>query len=578
MKRVVYYLCLLFLSMGSLYASAEQKILPLDNPIYGDVDTLYLLEGLPVASQSRPWSLEEARMIAGRLPSALPEAERALRERIQATLEAASRWRMDDWLSIDLHLDVNAEGYAHTNPTDFTSYTDWLYSYPQRQPLLRARLDAAMDRHFFFSLEAQYGYGLTARQNLDPEGTAFYTIGDTTEIGAYNATDFPYFQGTITPSKPGLKISLYQHMFQSNVIISPNDWEYTWPKRAVFSLGGERWNVNYSRDRVSWGNSHIGNFLLDNHLDFLDYLRFSTFSPNFKFEGLYLFLNPYPNQCNTKDASEVIDKGVRMLLSHRLEFTVWNRLVFSVSEGLMYYNENGSVNFSYLNPSLIFHNLSDRNLFNAILTLEADYSFAKSWKFHTQFCLDQAKAYNEKGNNDEPDAMGVSVGISHARLWKQAVYTTDVEAALTLPALYRRSGTDFVISQRRIRLVTNEKAFYYLYDYLGFPYGGDAVVLQWQNALQWDTWKVEADLFSMLHGPVSMFTKLAEVNAAAFLSGDLGWTSVLSMKGTYRWDACHLTFVSRVDFVAKTTWLQSTGNFDGLSFDAQFVESIRYSW
>lgn len=230
-------------------------------------------------------------MIVDRLPPSLTGPESQLLGRILSVIHENPTWDIDGVTFLSLHLDANLEGYFHTNTTDYTSYLDWKYSYTERQPLLRARLDVGDENVWYLAMEAQYGYGLTARQSLDPQTSAFHKIEQDEVVGTYNKDDFPYFIGTITPSWPGTQISLYTHMFQTNVILSPNDWEYTWPKRAVFSFG-EPIECQRQPGSPLLGNSHIGNFLYDDHLDFLDYLRFATYSPNFKFEGCTRSLPP----------------------------------------------------------------------------------------------------------------------------------------------------------------------------------------------------------------------------------------------------------------------------------------------
>jgi len=312
-------------------------------------------------------------------------------------------------------------------------------------------------------------------------------------------------------------------------------------------------------------------------LDYLDYLRSDTFSPKFKFESLFVFLTPYPNQ--TTGSSEQIDTGVRIFMAHRFEFVIFNVLKLSLDEGLMYYNKNGSLNLAYLNPSSLYHNLSDRNLFNAIASLELDYSFAPRWKAYLQFCIDQAKSTNEEENNAEPNAMGISGGLSFVNTVGKGTYTTNLEGAVTSPALYRRDKVDFVIAQRHIRFTNDltEKAFYYVYDYLGFPYGGDAVVLQWENSFKRDSWQLEANFVSVLHGDTSMFTDLTTVNASTLLGNNtLYWTNVGTLKGSYEWENLHLTGTCEMDVIGKTDYDKSNRSFDSWSWDTQFVFGVKY--
>ena len=58
---------------------------------------------------------------------------------------------------------------------------------------------------------------------------------------------------------------LYTQNFSNNLILKSRDFDFQWPKRAILSLGGSNWNFNFGRDRLDWGNSHIGNMVLDDH-------------------------------------------------------------------------------------------------------------------------------------------------------------------------------------------------------------------------------------------------------------------------------------------------------------------------
>lgn len=133
-----------------------------------------------------------------------------------------------------------------------------------------------------------------------------------------------------------------------------------------------------------------------------------------------------------------------------------------------------SVDPHYLNPSTLYHNLNNSTLLNAIAHVAFSFSPMKGVNTYGQFVLDQATAPTEAST--QAAAWGISLGIEGAKRIKNGTFTYNVERAYTTPELYRRQKADFLLFQRYSTNI-NYKRFIF-FDYFGFPYGGDSVVME----------------------------------------------------------------------------------------------------
>ncbi|MDC7246739.1 MAG: hypothetical protein PQJ35_00175, partial [Sphaerochaetaceae bacterium] len=139
----------------------EQKIYSIDSPVYEALTQLYISEGLALPSTTGPWSENELLLMLDRIDeSSLNSVEDITYNFIYETLH------MDD-KAVDFGLDINLEGYYHTNTTDFTMPDDWIYTYEDRAPLLDIILETSLSEHF-------YGYSsltITSAQYEDATNT-----------------------------------------------------------------------------------------------------------------------------------------------------------------------------------------------------------------------------------------------------------------------------------------------------------------------------------------------------------------------------------------------------------------------
>jgi len=207
--------------------------------------------------------------------------------------------------------------------------------------------------------------------------------------------------------------------------------------------------------------------VVDNHFDYQNFLRFTIFSDKFKYELLAINMNT-----KILSTEEQETPYQRLFLAHRLEFRIAKKLTFVVSENVMYQEE--ILDFSYLSPANIYHNINTRGTLNAIAHAEIDWQFLKGFNLYGQFVLDQARAPNE--NDSQTGSWGILGGLEYSSALGSGLFTTSVEGVYTTPLLYRRDIIDFIVVTREFSIFHYETV---RFDFLGFPYGGDDLCFQW---------------------------------------------------------------------------------------------------
>ena len=174
----------------------------------------------------------------------------------------------------------------------------------------------------------------------------------------------------------------------------------------------------------------------------------------------------------------------------------------------MYMSSESRVDLMDFMPSYLYHNLYNRSNANSILSLEADWSFARGWNVYGQFVLDDLYLSGESPTGDgkiEPNALGFLAGITYAKGFESGILKINLEGAMTQPYLYLRDGDaqdyniNFIVALREMSGAAATQN--YNLEYLGYKYGGDALIgnLNASYAVP-DCWNIGANIFYMLHG------------------------------------------------------------------------------
>lgn len=504
-NRLIIPIVIFLLSLGSLLPAASQnyqKIIPLKSPVYTYMDVLYIDQGLALPSTARPWSVAEANYLLDRIHiETLSYSYRSIYEAIAKEIEPVEQ-------IFDFSFPLSLETYIHANTDQFTQPDDWIRSYEQRLPMLDIILET-------WPGDAIYGYssyGIVFPKYSDFDGDA----------GAISR----HYGNEITSSN-----IIFFYMEGGGA-----DIDFGVPYRAFGSFGGMNWSVQIGRDKVSWGPGETGNFIIGDHLTYHNQGRFTAYTKNFKYTLLTSFF-PHPDlyypilkegEYDFARTHNDLLTGLRMFLGHRLEWRLFNnKFGFVLTEAIMYQSLDNYVDLSILNPSMVFHNLYIRQNANSIISIDMDYALTKGLNIYGQLVLDEfalpGEEFPGRDDNALPNGFGYMVGIKANKPHKEGFFHGSFEWVMTDPFLYLRDnganssvdheynsqdlgeyGVNWVVAIRR--LYQNSKVIYEE-EFLGYRYGGDAIVLNANLGYrEIGKWSLGSNAFFMWHGTHDKWT------------------------------------------------------------------------
>ncbi len=584
MRRFFLLVCLWSCSI-SMYSNplVSQEMIPLSSAVYADMDTLYLFQGIGSPSNSRPWSKTEANLILSRIGrERLPVVMQTMYDRVAAAIEPGLQFPFDEDFRFGADAVVNIESYYHSN-AGYDLESDWVHGFEERRPLLKLALDFTLLDFLYVYCDIQYGRN---RVNHLDQLSPFPAIGVGAVIGP---RDDSLSQSQEDIQKDILErgwyvthSEIFSQLFLTNVFEYAYDFDFQWPKRAVASVGGSHWNFSIARDKINWGNGHSGDFVIDDHVDYHEYARFVAFSKRFKYEWLNVFFETNPSP------EEAPDTKFRVFMAHRLEYRLLDWITLAVSENVMY--QNTVFDFRYLNPAFVYHNFNNRSMLNAIAHVELDFAFVEGLNVYAQYVMDQARAPYEAAV--QADAMGFLAGAEYTTVVGPGVLEMSLEHVLTSPALYRRDGIDFLMFRKYFNHSATERLGYVVdLDFLGYPYGGDAQVLQWDVSYRIvDLGTVALRVFGMRHGEMDMFephdSDGGNLGYVAYRgttpSGNtVAETLMVSLSGEFRLpgftDWMEANLWARLDWVGRRSYDKSAGAYGDVSNDIQFCAGFSLS-
>ncbi|MDD3059201.1 MAG: hypothetical protein PHO72_12845, partial [Sphaerochaeta sp.] len=351
MKVRTCFIALVLISASLLFGSYSPSQIPLDSPIYQEIDLLYRLHGFPLPSASRPWNTNEAVQILNILPEQSPYE--ALKEQAWQRIQT----NQADGFSSNVTPTIAMEAYTHTNSTDFKTFEDWIYSYDEREPLFDLTIALQFSKSFLFETSLQAGVGGYTEKDTET-ALETYGIGAILNSGSAKLVSSAY---------------LYRRIFNTNIPNADKALEADFPRRSQLTYAGPWYAISLGRGPVSWGQGSSGNLVIGDHISNHTSLSASFFSQNTKLQLLYLF---FPD-LSTPNA------GNRVFLGHRIEFRPLSWARFSISENIMANADTMSP--QYLDPTYIYHNIYNPDQVNSIASIEADIALARGLSLHGQF-------------------------------------------------------------------------------------------------------------------------------------------------------------------------------------------------
>ena len=493
---------------GGVIDSNRQKIFSIDSDVYRAIRNLYIAEGMALPSTTGPWSAAELDMMLRRVEEkGVSEASAALYEYAKSELGRGARFNPGEGFGFTIGMDADVEIYAHTNKDDFADPDDYARSFwsmagdwNRRAPFLSVPLETWIGDNIYGYSSFDIGVSRTILGLSDS-----ITGGQTQPIGSSIMHNIP-----IVPPTSFADITL------------------TFPYRAFGSIGGEWWNFSVGRDKLSWGPGVTGNLIVGDQLPYHDNARFTAFTNWFKYTfSMSSFVHPM-NYHNTDNGGHdwfdpgygQVDprQGLRMLISHRLEWRIIDKINMALTESIMYQNEQGTIDFLVLSPTAIFHNYYIRGNSNSIASLEIDYTPVDHWNIYAEVAIDEFRLPGEFDVEDggPPSAAGYIVGTKFSYPMGKGVLYGSLEGVYTDPYLYLRDdgysydpykyGNSFIVGFPEF--VNGSGRSNYDLNFVGYRYGGDAIVADLRVGYeQPGSWLAEGEFMYMAHGTFDIYTR-----------------------------------------------------------------------
>ncbi len=471
-----------FLSASPL--EGRQNIYPVDSSLHEAITYLYIGQGLSLPSTAGPWSKDELVRMFFRLDKAKLDASAMhTYDYVEKSLYAPNA-------SFSMGLHFATELYLHTNTSSYTENSDWIYNYDSRKAPLSLPLELSISELFY------------AYSNIEVNNGKYYTITSTIE------GESPLY-GTYAWTT-----NLFHFWRPEGVVMEAN-----FPFRSFGALGGNLWSFEMGRDKLSWGPGRTGNFLLGDHLQYHNQGRFTAYGDSMKFTFVTSFF-PHPDEIfplgSTSPGNQSREiQGLKMFMAYRLEWRIpGNKVGLAISESIMYQSSDGHLDLRVLNPFMIYHNYYVLENANSLITLELDYTPISSLNLYTQIALDELAIGDESNDPPvHPNAMAFMLGSTYSRPYRKGVFHLSLEGVYTDPYLYLRSkggssGQDPNKPEDTLNFIGSIRRWYdndliYDQEYLGYRYGGDAVVGNLEVGYkEYGSFSLLGHLFFMAHGSI----------------------------------------------------------------------------
>ncbi|MDR1908650.1 MAG: hypothetical protein LBQ35_01915, partial [Spirochaetaceae bacterium] len=498
-------------ALARLPAQNNQKVYPVDSGVYEAIRLLYLSRGLALPSTSGPWSGDELLLMLRRIDAArLTPGERAAFDYAEALL-ALRRGT--------LHFSgaLNLEAYGHTNTAVFTRPEDYIRPLGENRPFINLDAEVWITPHAYGFFE------------LPLANTIYNTMVTKDGKSAPGSTLFG--------ARP----------FGINAIMIPpaggEDFSLNFPVRGFVAAGGRGFSFQIGRDRLSWGPGESGNFMAGDHVPYHSMFRTAFYGEavkwsfnvsSFSFPGDFYGDDGAGNAVLRGWGSQYDEvEGLNLFIAHRFEARGFNgRAGFAFTEGLMYQSA-GALDPVVLLPAMFLHNLYRMQNANSMITFEADYAVFPALNVYVQLAMDEfsmgfGEAVPGRDDDARPNGFGYMAGLRGALPLGAGMIAGSAELVFTDPYLYLRlknseqgSGPrlDWVVANRYHYSAT--EGAYYVEDFLGYRWGGDAVVLNLNVRYRtFARWNAAANVMLLFHGAHDKWTAWTLVDNGDGQDGD----------------------------------------------------------
>ncbi len=597
MKKITIALVLCLALSCFCFASSTsdnyQKIYSVDDTIWQKIADLYLLTGRSLPSTTGPYSGAELKAMVEKVDvDELSDYQKQLYSNIMAILDedaAAPVFKAE--------LEVDVEAYINSNSDSeyFQTRDNWVRGWADQKQFLNINTEEHVGANFY--------------------GFFDFSLGTAKDWKSNENTDRKFGDSLLWTNIPFVLANDMKQL------------DFNFPLRAFVSAGGEHWTFTVGRDKLSWGNGTTGNFVVGDHLKYHNAAHFTTFEKNFKYTFLVSSF-PHPQMYYTENDDETMTmslhglgsgqsdymNGISAFIAHRLEWNILDNLSFTLTEGVMYMSKDNKIDLMAFAPAMMYHNNYTRSNTNSILALELDWTLLKGLNVYGQVVVDESVLPGENNpatSTDlaEPNGLGYLLGVTYITELGNGTLTLNAEGAYTTPYLYLRDGDqqageskreqthgrygiNYVVALREMSDCGGTEN--YNLDFLGYKYGGDAIVAYLSAEYKTlDKWSAGTSFFLMLHGTHDKYTVWSRVNkytnkitpttnhqtinyndSNAYLRDSIETSFVASLFGTYDFD-----YGFAVELETDLIYLKNPGNISANPslFDCQTTISVSYT-
>ncbi|MDL2229823.1 capsule assembly Wzi family protein [Treponema sp. OttesenSCG-928-L16] len=460
---------LLFHAIPGMYA-APFTMISAGDPVLEDIRFLVRQGGRSFRSLTPPLSRDEVMQIMDDIdPALLNGAGREAYGRITDALNPGMRLK-DGFFNLSFQVSAALEGRFRTNPD-----IPWTKKDNESNPVLSLPVGLYFSDVFSAYFEPFLG--------SDP---SYYDDGD-----SHWGTNIPY---------------------------KTDRFDLNFPLRAYIAAGGEWWNFQLGRDRLSFGAGNTGSLSISDTPDYYDFARLSLFSPNFKYS---ILISQMPMSISdlgidpavydpAADPDTLHSTNQRYLYLHRLDFRLFKKLSIGISEAIMV--GDSSLELRYLNPVSIFHSMfawrdygkwgkKDGDMVGSMLSLDAEWAIIPSLAAYFQFVMNEFSTQYELKNwpdTQSPRGLGFLGGLEYVRNiggWGAAFFA---EALYTDPYLYVLSSpfASYIWMRRLSDLGSKDLR----YQWIGHSEGRDTIMFTLGGRLFKEKWEFDMDISFALKG------------------------------------------------------------------------------
>ena len=361
MRRFVIFSFLWFLAAAA--ASAGPTLVYRDDPLLIQARHLALAAGSTPPSLTSPMTYSELSLVldmidADALSGDLLDEYRALRRSIADEPGPEPTGSVGIEATVEAYLQTSGDPGA------------WRHWYPDRRPVLSIPMRAWPVPHLYVEFDLDW------RKN------------------------YPFFPGTAFETVEPNPVS--------NIPVNLLVTDVQFPFRALVSLGGERWSVQFGRSLVSLGSGVSGSLLLSDHVDYHDFLMASVFGRLFTYRALYLDLEAW------RTAAIPVDD--RMFFAHRIEMRPFPWLSLAANDAFIYAER--PIELRYFNPLMLMHNWFVPRFGNSLLSFELAVRPLRGVEVYAHLAIEQLQNEVERQRgyaDDEPEAFGYLAGIEYSQ-------------------------------------------------------------------------------------------------------------------------------------------------------------------